>query len=121
MPLSYLIDENLRGTLIVVVLRVATRYGLRLDVVQVGDEATPPRGKKDPELLEWAENEERILVSQDRRSMARHLENHLKRRRRSPGIFITGNKTLLEISEQLVLLAFASDPSEWENRIDFLS
>jgi hypothetical protein len=87
MALAYLIDENLRGVLMLALVRTATRYGLTLDVVQVGDADAPPRGTPDPDLLVWAEANSRILVSHDRRTMPGHLAQHLGAGRRSPGVF----------------------------------
>ncbi len=120
MPLSYLIDENLRGTLVIALIRVANRYGLSMDVKQVGDDQVPPLGTLDPELLIWAEANKRILISQDRRTLGGHLISHLAQGHVSDGIFITRAMPLVEIADYLVLVAFASDPVEWRNRITYV-
>jgi hypothetical protein len=86
MPLRYLIDENLRGTLAIALVRVATRHGLSLDVMQIGDEPAPSLSTQDPELLIWTEKENRLLISRDRRTLAAHLAAHLARGHQSPGI-----------------------------------
>jgi hypothetical protein len=120
MPLSYLIDENLRGTLMIALIRVCTRYGLALDVIQVGDDGDPTLGTLDPDLLIWAETDNRILISRDRRTLGGHLADHLNTGHESPGIFIPRNESLTTIAEFLSLAAFASDPFEWKNQITYV-
>jgi hypothetical protein len=65
MSLRFLIDENLLDRL----SRAVTRHNAGdispLDAVQVGDIPDLPRGSDDPEILLWAEREERILLSFD--------------------------------------------------------
>ncbi len=51
MPLRYLVDEHLRGTLSQVVIRVARREGFDIDVIQVGDVPDLSFGIGDPELI----------------------------------------------------------------------
>jgi predicted nuclease of predicted toxin-antitoxin system len=120
MALTYLIDENLRGTLMLTLLRTATRYGLALDVVQVGDPDAPPRETSDPDLLLWAEAENRILVSHDRRTMPAHLAGHLAAGRNCPGVFQLRHGRLSDLAEHLVITSFASDPSEWRDRVSYI-
>jgi hypothetical protein len=120
MPLAYLIDENLRGALAIALMRRATRYGLRLDLTQVGDAAAPPLGTLDPELLIWAEANERILVSRDRGTMGEHLAIHLADGRHSPGVFILRNDSLDSILEFLILAAFASDATDWVDQLTYI-
>jgi hypothetical protein len=63
MPLAFVLDEHLRGSL----WRALQRWNLLgvdvLDVVRVGDPPDLPLGTSDPDLLAWAEREGRILVS----------------------------------------------------------
>lgn len=44
-----------------------------LDVLRVGDIPELPLAVDDPDILMWAEREERILVTEDRHTMANHL------------------------------------------------
>jgi hypothetical protein len=118
--LRYVVDENLRGTLAVAATRYATRLGLDLDVIQIGDRDGPPLGSHDPEVLEWAENSGRILVSRDRKTLPEHLAQHLAAGRNSPGIILVKRRPLMEIAEYLVIIAFASDPEEWRNKISYI-
>ena len=60
MPLTFLLDEHLRGPLWQAILQHNLRSDNLLDVMRIGDEATVPLGTDDPGVLLWAE---RDLVS----------------------------------------------------------
>ena len=120
MTLAYLIDENLRGTLAVVVVRFAVLEGVQVDVVQVGDEHAPPLGTPDPDLLRWAQLETRVLVSNDWRTMPGHLERHLAEHGSSPGVMLVGRETIAEIAAYLVVASVASTPDEWAGIISYI-
>src|SRR5207249_4057707 len=87
-PLRFLLDEHLRGPLKSAIERQNLLFGLQLDVVAVGDASDLPLGSDDPTILSWAEQKGRILVTLDRRTMNRHLANHLAAGRHSPGVLI---------------------------------
>jgi hypothetical protein len=64
---------------------------------------------------------DRILISSDKKTMARHLADHLAEGHRSPGIMILRTGTPLpRILGYLVLAAYASELHEWENQITFI-
>src|SRR5437879_3528974 len=121
MPLRYVLDEHLRGPIFHAVQDHNRLGAYRLDVARVGDPADLPLGTLDPALLEWAEREQRILVSDDRRTMIKHLADHLAAGRGSPGVFIIRpHTTIPEIVIFLRDAAYASEPAEWENQIRFI-
>jgi hypothetical protein len=121
MVLRYLLDEHLRGPLRRAVQWHNSRGSYPLDVVRVGDLADLQLGTGDPAILLWAEREERILVSHDRNTLARHLADHLEQGHHSPGIFIIRPyRSLPEIVSFLAEAAYASDPSEWRDRIVYI-
>ena len=66
MALRYVLDENLRGPLWGLISRHNQKGNNPIDVVRVGDSNAMPLGTKDPELLRWAEEEGRILISHDK-------------------------------------------------------
>ena len=114
MPLKYVLDENLRGPLWSLFTRHNRKGEHPVEAVRVGDQDSVPLGIKDPELLRWAEDEGRILVSKDVRTMPSHLAAHLAAGRHSPGVMtIKPGVPLREILEFLVLAAYATDPAEW--------
>jgi hypothetical protein len=90
-------------------------------MLRVGDPPDLPRGSKDPDILLWAEREGRILVSADRRTMPGHLANHLARGQHSPGVLLLRpNWTPPSIINQLVLVAYAGDPTTLVDAIEFI-
>src|SRR5262249_59355396 len=90
-----------------------------LDVVRVGDLPDLPLATPDPDVLIWAEREGRILLTLDKTTMPGHLTDHLRAGRHSPGVFIIRSKaTLSKIMDQLVLLAHAGNPQDYQDSID---
>lgn len=121
MPLAFLLDEHLRGTLWRAIQHYNARGSNPLDVIRVGDAENLPLGSLDPEILLWAERDERILVSQDRKTLSQHLADHLLAGHHSPGIFtIRGTTTLSGLISFLQLAAVASEPHEWRDRIEYI-
>ena len=121
MALALLLDEHLRGPLWTVVQRHNLTSELQLDVVRVGDVADLPLGISDADILSWAETENRILITEDRRTMAKHLDNHLKSDHHSPGIFVVRAGFLwAEVLEILVLVAHAGEPADYVDVVTFL-
>ena len=107
-------DENLRGALWNLVARHNRKGELTVDVVRVGDVGVVPLGTKDPELLRWAELEGRILVSEDRRTMSKHLADHLAAGHHSPGVMtLKVQVPLRSVLDFLVVAAHATEPDEW--------
>lgn len=121
MPIRYLLDENLPGRLASAIANHNARGNLVIDAVRVGAPPDLPRGTQDPDILIWAERENRILVSHDLSTLAPFLADHLRLRRHSPGIFlIRHGATSREVGAFLVLAAHASEPWEWSGRCQFI-
>jgi hypothetical protein len=121
MPIRYLLDEHLRGPLWDIILRHNSRGADLLDATRVGDEPDLPTGASDPEILIWAERERRVLVSEDKSTMAAHLSQHLAAGRHSPGVFtLRPGFSLPRVLDALVLAAHASEPAEWEDQINWV-
>jgi len=103
----FLADEDLDSDII---------YGLRarepaidiLDAKKAGLRAT-----KDPVLLELAEEQERIVLSHDRRTMTRYFRERLAAGKSNPGLFIVPQRRAVsEVIESLLLVWTASQASE---------
>jgi predicted nuclease of predicted toxin-antitoxin system len=74
-------------------------------------------GLPDEEVLAYAAQETRILVTHDRRTMPAHFANFIVNQT-SPGAFIISQKTSVrDAIEELLLLWSASEQEEWENLI----
>jgi hypothetical protein len=121
MTLRYVLDEQLRGPLWRA-LQWHNSQGIHpLDAVRVGDPAGLPLGTPDPDLLLWAEREQRILVTYDHDTMPAHLADHLAAGHHSPGVFlIRPHSTLPQIVTFLRDAAYASEPGEWQDRVQFI-
>lgn len=115
--LKYLLDENVDPLFC---LQMSQQES---DVVvwMVGDPGAPRRGTLDPEILIWCEEQEFVLVTNNRHSMPIHLADHLAMNRHVPGIFILNPKmTIGETIDELILIAGASLPNEFGDLITFL-
>ena len=78
-------------------------------------------GVSDPEILEQAEQEGRILVSHDRRPMLAHFRARLEAEKSSPGLFVVSQGAPLQAVVYAIVLTWAaSEPSEWRNQVHHL-
>jgi hypothetical protein len=75
MPVKFLIDENSWRKALV---RGLKGFDPSIDVLHVGEEGAPPNHAKDPEILLYCEQEQRLLISRDRTSMPVHVREHLR-------------------------------------------
>jgi hypothetical protein len=74
-------------------------------------------GLEDPEVLRIAADSERILVSQDRRTMPGHFARYVNRAT-SPGVILVREATPIATAiEDIVLIWSASEAEEWMNRL----
>jgi hypothetical protein len=121
MPLAFVLDEHLRGPLWQAILRHNMRAGEQLDVMRVGDAPDLPLRIADPDILLWAQRESRILITEDRHTMAYHLREHLAKGNRSPGILILrSNQRMSTLVECLVLIAHVGEPAEFADAITYI-
>jgi hypothetical protein len=68
-------------------------------------------------VLARAAQENRILVTHDRRTMPRHFANFI-RHHTSPGVFVIGQQVSGRVAiEELLLVWAASESAEWKNLI----
>ena len=83
---------------------------------QTADEANL-RGLPDPQVLALAAQENRILVTHDRRTMPHHFGDFIVNQQ-SPGVLVVSQKLSVSVAiEELLLLWAASDAEEWINSI----
>jgi hypothetical protein len=121
MVLRYVLDEHLRGPLWRAIQWQNSSGAYLLDVVRVGDAADLPLGTADPALLLWAERAQRILVTHDPDTMPMHLNDHLAAGHHSPGVFmIRPHSTLPQLVTFLRDAAYASEPADWQDRVQFI-
>lgn len=115
--ISYLLDENVDPILRTELLR----HDSDLTVWQVGMLGAPEFGTLDPEILIWCEENSFVLVTNNRKSMPVHLQDHLTQGRHTPGIFtLSSEMSLGEMIEELLLIASASFKGEFQDQIIYL-
>ena len=69
----FLIDENISPQHRTQLLN----HEPSLTVLVIGDEDAPPKSTPDPEILEWCEQHQFTLITNNRESMPQHLSDHL--------------------------------------------
>jgi hypothetical protein len=106
MPLSFLLDEHLRGVLPQAIRHHNAAGAYVIDALCVGDPPDLPLGSVDPDILIWAERNGRILVSQDKTTMPGHFAAHLGAGRHSPGVLIL--RTGFSLADIILALAMAA-------------
>lgn len=75
----------------------------------------------DPEVLNVAAAQGRIVVSHDENSMPAHFADFLKAGNHSPGVLIVPQEASVgPVIESLVLIWIASDASEWVDQMVWL-
>src|SRR4051812_24847871 len=115
--MRYLLDEHLDPTYRVQLLRTAPD----LDVWIIGDPGAPAYGTKDPDILTWCEAYNFVLVTNNRRSMPRHLTDHLANGGHVPGILVINPTTSRgELIEELAFVAGASVEDEYRDLLLYL-
>jgi hypothetical protein len=118
MAIQYVLDEHMRGRLFRSIQSHNAGGINPIDVVQVGDPPDLPLGTPDPDLLLWAEQHGRILITRDVNMLPAHLADHLRAGHHSPGIFVIRDKSkVADIIVTLVLIAHAGDPAMYAHAI----
>jgi len=115
--IQYLLDENVDLLLRVELLNCEPT----MVVWRIGDPGAPAKGSLDPEILCWCEQNGFILVTNNRKSMPRHITDHIKNGRHVPGIFeLNPNMSIRETVEELRLIWGASEMKEYQDVIIYL-
>ena len=78
------------------------------------------KDRSDPDILEFAARENRILVSHDYRTMPVHFRAFVSKHS-SPGVFLIPQKSVVaDAIDAVVLVWAASDAEEWRNRLTYV-
>ncbi len=90
-----------------------------LDIVRVQDVGliTQP----DAEILEWAANENRIVLTHDVTTMSKHAFDRVEQGLAMPGVIeVSQDVPIGEAIEDLILIAECSLENEWHNQVIYL-
>jgi hypothetical protein len=75
----------------------------------------------DPDLLEWAASNERVVLTHDRRTMPDHAADRVRTGIRMCGVVVVPLRIpLAQAIAELELIAMCSLEGEWENKVQFL-
>lgn len=117
MKIRFLIDENLSPE----VRESLLRFNPAIDVLRVGDPGAPPLGTLDPDILQYLESSQRILVTNNRNSMPEHLIAHWEAGGHIWGLFwVRPSATLGRFVEELFMIWEASEAQEWIDKVDWI-
>jgi hypothetical protein len=113
----FLLDENLPPRLKVALLRLNPT----IDVLRVGDPGAPALGTLDPDVLRYLELSQRILVTDNRKSMPEHLKAHWSAGGHIWGLFwLRPGITIGRWAEELFLIWEATEAEEWIDKLDWI-
>ncbi len=111
---GYLLDQHLP------IWWPATMMRLQPSVVvwRINDGVAPPDDTLDPDILDWCEAHDAILLTNNRSTMPAHLADHIATGRHVPGIFLVHAQLDVTIlANSLAYIAGAMLPDEFQDQI----
>jgi predicted nuclease of predicted toxin-antitoxin system len=109
--LKLLTDENFNGDIV----RGLLLRQPDLDIVRVQDVGLA--GADDPEILAWADKENRIVLTHDRATMADFAYERVAAGEGMPGVFILNDRFPVgQAIQEILLMVAGSEPAEWSGR-----
>src|SRR2546421_1705860 len=110
--LRLLADENFHGDIV----RGLLLRQPDLDLVRVQDVGLG--GAEDPDVLAWAAENDRILLTFDRSTMADHAYERVVSGEVMPGLFILNDRFPVgRAIDEILLMAECSEQHEWSSRV----
>ena len=114
---GFLIDENLPPVL---AAQIHQREP-QIRTLAIGQLDALPKGTLDPQILVWIEENDYLLITNNRASMPGHLRHHLAAGRHIPGILVTPYPLNIGmLIKELLLIWGASMPGEYQDQIVYL-
>ena len=108
-------DENFNGTIVRELLRIKPE----LSIVRVQDAGL--RGAPDSDVLAWAADQQRILLTHDVTTLADAAYRRIIAGLPMPGVFeISSTLPIGTALEELSLVVECSTPAEWNGRVTYL-
>lgn len=113
--LRFAADENFNNDMV----RGLRRRKSDLDIVRVQEAGLS--GAVDPDVLEWAAREGRILLTHDVSTMTRYAYERVAASLPMPGVFqLSRGIGLTVVIEDILLIAECSIAREWEGQVRYL-
>ncbi len=96
-------------------------HSVALPIRVVGESGVPLKRTTDPDILDWCERNDFVLITNNRRTMLRYLADHLAAGRHISGIVMLDEDLGIggNIAE-LLLLAGAALPGELRDQITYI-
>ena len=117
MKIRFLLDENLSKQIKMAVLRLNPS----IDILCVGDPKAPTFGTLDPEILNYLDLSQRLLVTDNRKSMPGHLELHWVEGKQIWGlVWVRPGTSIGKLAESIYLLWEIYEAQEWIDRVDWI-
>jgi hypothetical protein len=111
----FLADENFNNQIVRGVLRQSSN----VDIVRVQDVGLS--GEDDPIVLEWAAQEEQIVLTHDVATMITFAYERIQAGLLMPGLFEVSRRVPVGVAiEEIILIAECSLEGEWEGQVRFL-
>lgn len=108
-------DENFNNDIV----RGVLRKNPEIDLVRVQDVGLS--GAEDPEVLEWAAMEGRVLLTHDVTTVTRFAHDRVQGGKGMPGVFEVSRRLPMGVViEDVLLLAECSREGEWEGQVRYL-
>ena len=108
-------DENLNNDII----RGVLRRQPELDIVRIQDVGLS--SADDPVVLEWAAQEQRVLLTHDVSTITKYAYERVRAGKPMPGVFEIGRTVPIgRAIEDVLLLAECSLDGEWEGQVRYL-
>jgi hypothetical protein len=110
-----LADENFNGDIV----RGLLLRQPNVDIVRVQDVGLA--GADDPDLLAWASENDRIVLTHDRATMPHGAFQRLVAGKKMAGVFVLNDRLPVSRAlEEILLIIAGSEPAEWNGHVVYL-
>lgn len=109
-------DESLNGHIV----RGLRRREPAIDLVTVSEAGLG--GRLDPEVLEWAAREGRVLIAQDKKTLIGHAWNRVKASLPMPGLIVRNEQTVTirQAIDELLVVACCGLVDDFKDQVRYL-
>ncbi|MBI5823805.1 MAG: DUF5615 family PIN-like protein [Chloroflexi bacterium] len=108
-------DENFNNDIV----RGLLRRDPSLDIIRIQDVGLTRA--PDPVVLEWAAQENRILLTHDRNTITKFAYQRVVEGKPMPGVIKVDRSVPMSVAiDDILLLAVSSDSGDWEGQIIYL-
>jgi hypothetical protein len=113
----FLLDEHINRA----IQRQLRRQAPGIEILAIGDPGAPSAGMLDQDVLNWIEENQYILVTENRSTMPRHLSGHFTSGKHIPGLlWVRPGVGIRHIIEELYLIWLASSAEEYKDLTLFI-